>query len=420
MRTAVCCSYFTDGLVESVVENVRGSADEIHLWALEAVLPGVAPWTRGAGPLGKFQALNRLLAHARGADLILFIDDDVHLPPGFLPNYVALVSRLGVALAQPALTADSHHSHGVTVAQKGCWARRTDFVESGPVVSMRRDFLDMVAPFPESNPMGWGLDIHWSARARERGLGLAVLDAYPVTHTHRPVGDRYDTGAAGEIMTRFLAEHGLEWPEPRVLRSYRRTPEQRANYLAAFPAPPEAIAHGAGSDCAEDLPLLWAVASLVRPELAVELGTRGGVSTRTLVHALAPWGGTVVTADPVNVQDQVADLPCQFVNMSGEELVADWTTPVPFLFVDTDPHSYRQTRNWLDKWVQPWLADGGVAVFHDVIASRPEVQVAQAVRDWLREQPRTWYWQEFPGTSGLGLLWRFGDRLDWDALDGAP
>jgi predicted O-methyltransferase YrrM len=418
MKTAICCPYFADGLVESVVDNLRGAADEIHLWALESVLPRVAPWTRGVGPLGKFQALNRLLPLAPDADLLLFVDDDVRLPPGFLPNYVALVRRLGVALAQPALTAESYHSHAITVEQKGCWARRTDFVEAGPVVSMRRDFLELVVPFPESNPMGWGLDIQWSALARERGLGQAILDAHPVTHAHRAVGERYDMGAASEAMTRHLAEHGLEWPEPRVLRAYRRIPERREDYLAAFPAPPEAVAHAAGSDCAHDLPLLWAVASLVRSELALELGTRTGVSTRALVHALAPWGGTVVTADPANVQDHVADLPCQFVNMSGEELFDAWTTPVPFLFIDTDPHSYRQTRNWLDRWVQTWLADGGVAVFHDVVASRPEVQVAQAVRDWLREQPRNWYWQEFPGTSGLGLLWRLGDRLDWDALDG--
>jgi predicted O-methyltransferase YrrM len=417
MKTAVCCSYFTDGLVESLVEDLRGATDAIHLWALDAILPAVAPWTRGVGRLGKFQALNRLLAHAPDADLVLFVDDDVRLPPGFLPNYVDLVRRLGVALAQPALMAGSYHSHLITLEQKGCWARRTDFVESGPVVSMRRDFLNLVSPFPESNPMGWGLDIRWSALAHERGLGMAILDAHPVAHAHRPVGERYDIGDVGDTMMRYLAEHGLRWPEPNVLRWYRRIPERREDYLEIFPAPPEAVALGVGTDSALDLPLLWAVARLVRPELAVELGTRDGISTRTLAHALGPWGGTVVTADPVNVQTRLADVPCQFVNMSGEELFEAWTTPVAFLYIDTEPHGYRQTRMWLDRWVQTWLTDGGVAVFHDVVGARPEVQVAQAVRDWLREQPRTWYWQEFPGTWGLGLLWRLTDRLDWDALD---
>ncbi|HEV3262475.1 MAG TPA: class I SAM-dependent methyltransferase [Gemmataceae bacterium] len=413
MKTAVCCSYFRDGLVEALVEDLKAWAGEIHLWALEAVLPAVAPWTRGSGALGKFQALNRLLAHVSDVDLVLFVDDDVRLPGAFLPNYTGLVRRLRAAVAQPALTADSYYSHPITLERKGCWARLTNFVESGPVVSMTRDFLGTVTPFPESNPMGWGLDIQWSARARTRGLDLAIIDACPVAHSLRPVGDRYNMGSATEDMLCFLAENGLDWPEPAVLREYRRVYDRREDYLAAFPAPAEAVAHGTDSDAAQDLPLLWAVAALVRPELVVELGTRWGKTTRTLVHAVRPWDGTVVTADPVNAQAHVADLPCQFVHMDGEELFRVWSTPVPLLFIDTDPHSYRQTRRWLDTWVTTWLADGGVAVFHDVVAARPEIQVAQAVRDWLREQPRIWHWQEFAGTSGLGLLWRLGDRPEF-------
>ena len=73
----------------------------------------------GDGPAGQVPALNRLLAHATDAELVLFVDDDVRLPPDFLPNYLALVSRLGVALAQPALKAGSYHSHPITLEQKG-------------------------------------------------------------------------------------------------------------------------------------------------------------------------------------------------------------------------------------------------------------------------------------------------------------
>ena len=68
---------------------------------------------------------------------------------------------------------------------------------------------------------------------------------------------------------------------------------------------------------------------------------------------MAAWGGALVTADSVNVQARLADVPCQFVNMSGEELFDAWTTPVPLLYIDTDPHGYRQTRTWLDRWVRP-------------------------------------------------------------------
>ena len=37
--------------------------------------------------------------------------------------------------------------------------------------------------------MGWGLDVHWAALARERGWPIGVVDATPVGHTLRPAAD---------------------------------------------------------------------------------------------------------------------------------------------------------------------------------------------------------------------------------------
>jgi predicted O-methyltransferase YrrM len=416
MKIAVCCPYLLDSLVEQQVQDLIDRDIEIHLWALQSVLPRVAQFTRGTGQLGKAQALNRLLPYASNADLVLFIDDDVRLGPRFISTYLSIVTALGASVAQPALTANSHYSHSITLQRPGRWARLTNFVESGPVVSMTREFLDLVTPFPESSRMGWGLDVQWSAIAQAHGFRMAIVDACPVEHTFRPVGAHYDRAEAWKDMERFLAEHRLTWPCHRVLREYPRICERPSEYLAAFPAPAEAVQHGLHSDAALDLPLLWAVASLVQPELIVELGTRRGMSTRTLVHAARRWGGRVITVDPVEAKPYLADVPCEFVQKTGEDLFCTWSTPVKFLFIDTDPHSYQQTRHWLDTWVKTWLADGGVAVIHDVVTTRPEVQVAQAVRDWLREQPPIWHWQEFAGTSGLGLLWRVGDRPDFEGL----
>lgn len=413
---AVCCPYLLDGLVEQLVQDLAERDIEIHLWALQSILPGVAQFTRGTGQLGKTQALNRLLPYASNTDLVLFIDDDVRLGPRFVFTYLSVVTALGAAVAQPALTANSHYSHAITLQRQGCWARLTNFVESGPVVSMTRKFLDRVTPFPESSRMGWGLDIQWSAIAQSHGFRMAIVDACPVEHSFRPVGAHYDRAEAWKDMERFLAEHRLTWPGHRVLHEYLRIYERSSEYLDAFPAPAEVVQHGLHSDAAQDLPLLWAVASLVRPELIVELGTRYGMSTRTLVHAAQHGCGRVISVDPVDARPYLADVPCEFIQKTGEELFRTWTTPVKFLFIDTDPHSYEQTRHWLNTWVQTWLGDGGVAVFHDVVAARPEIQVTQAVRDWLREQPPVWRWQEFAGTSGLGLLWRVGDRPSFEGL----
>jgi predicted O-methyltransferase YrrM len=409
MKIDACCPYFGDGLVGEVVEALRPWCRGIHLWALDDPVPAAAPFTRGGGPAGKFEALNHLLPHTAGADLVLFVDDDVRLGPDFVPSYTAAVAAVGAALAQPALTEGSHYSHPITLRRKGCWARLTTFVESGPVVSMTREFLDLATPFPASNPMGWGIESQWRDVADRRGLRQAIIDCCPVEHSHRPVGSRYDIGAAARDMERFWADRGLRPFEPEVVREYYRIYERRQDYLSEFPPPAEAVEHARGTDSADDLPLLWAVASLVRPNVALELGTRWGTSVRALAHALDPWSGTVVTADPADCRPYLDGVNCQYVCMSGEELFESWSTPLALLHIDTDPHTYRQTRRWLDTWVKTWLVEGGVAVFHDVVSAAPEVQVSQAVRDWLREQPHGWLWQEFSGTSGVGLLWRQGD-----------
>lgn len=419
-RISVLTPYFEDGLVEAQVEGLSRWGPDIHLWALESIRSSVASYTRGSGALGKFEALNRLLPRAADSDLVLFVDDDVAFPADFLPRYAAIVAELGADLAQPALTADSHHSYPITLERQGAWARTTNFVEIGPVVSMSRAFLDLVSPFPESNPMGWGLEAHWAKVARERGMTLAIVDACPVEHRVRPIARRYDVGEAAERMGRFLAENGLDWSpgDHRVDREYLRIYADRDAYLDAFPAPPEAVAHGAGTDAASDLALLWAVATLVRPRLVVELGTRTGVSTRTLAHAARAWGGLVLAVDPEDSRPFLDGIECEFLRMTGEALYSSSDLRPQLLYVDTDPHSYRQTRSWLDTWVRHRIPEGGVAVFHDVQETREGIRVAQAVRDWLREHPRGWRWQEFPGTAGLGLLWHVGERPDFEARAG--
>ena len=415
-RIAILCAYFERSLVDALVEAAARAGADLHLWALESPWPSVAPFTRGRGRVGKFQALNRLLPWARRADLVLMIDDDVSLPDDFLPRYAAVVTALGASIAQPALTAGSHHSYPITLERPGRWARLTNFVETGPVVSMTRPFLDRVTPFPESNPMGWGLEAFWEATARRDGLRMAVVDACAVGHRFRPVAALYDTREASQRMGEFLAENDLDWsPEGhRVEREYLRIPHRRDDYLGLFPPPDEAVAHGKGTDSEHDLPTLWSVASLVRPGTVIELGTRQGVSTRTLAHAARGWGGRVITVDPDDARPYLDGIDCEPLRTTGEALYGSGGGTTRMLYVDTDPHSYRQTRHWLDTWVVNRLEEGGVAVFHDVVAARPSIRVAQAVRDWLREHPRGWRWQEFAGTSGLGLLWRPGDAPDFE------
>jgi hypothetical protein len=149
-----------------------------------------------ADGLGKFQNLNALLAaHPPGGhDWLLVVDDDVALPRGFLDRFLFLAERFGFHLAQPAHRRRSHAAWTVTRRQPGV-ARETRFVEIGPVTAFRRDTWEDLLPFPELR-MGWGLDVHWAALARERGWRLGVVDATPVRHAMRPIATGYGREAA--------------------------------------------------------------------------------------------------------------------------------------------------------------------------------------------------------------------------------
>lgn len=164
-----------------------------------------------------------------------------------------------------------------------------------------------------------------------------------------------------------------------------------------------------------DLEILWAVIKLLKPDLAIEIGTRQAVSTRTIVHAMQYAGCSrrLVTIDPDPAcKAYLRGVNCTFLQAMGEEI---FTHPVyskhyaavDFLFIDTDPHTYDQTWRWLDTWVQR-VTPGGVVAFHDIVPARPEIQVADAIRDWLKGRAG-WMWCEYPspGTgAGIGLLWR--------------
>jgi hypothetical protein len=154
---------------------------------------------------GKFQNLNVLLERAaHDYDWLLVMDDDVDLPPRFLDRFIALAEHFDLALAQPAQTLMSHAAWRVTRRRPSSLVRETRFVEIGPVTGFRKDAAEAFTPFPDLK-YGWGLDLHWSAIAAERGWRLGVIDALPVKHESAPVATAYRHADAIEEARRFLA-----------------------------------------------------------------------------------------------------------------------------------------------------------------------------------------------------------------------
>lgn len=156
----------------------------------------------------KFVLLNRLLHECDLGlyDYVLVCDDDIRLPERFVDRYLDLVTRYDLALAQPARTHESYTDHLIVERLDGLVARRTRFVEIGPLFSMRKDALRLLTPFEECSPMGWGYDFVWPVLLERSGLRMGIVDATPVAHDLRKQIQLYDGDDAALGMRTLLSE----------------------------------------------------------------------------------------------------------------------------------------------------------------------------------------------------------------------
>jgi GT2 family glycosyltransferase len=160
------------------------------------------------GGRAKFENINLMLGGQSLADRdwLLVIDDDVALPRGFLDQFLFLAERFSLDLAQPAHTRSSHAAWAVTRRRRRSVLRETTFVEIGPVTALSRATFPVLLPFPPLR-MGWGLDAHWAALARDHGWRCGVVDAVCVRHRAAPAGAAYSREAAVAEARGFLREH---------------------------------------------------------------------------------------------------------------------------------------------------------------------------------------------------------------------
>jgi hypothetical protein len=195
-------------LLPDALEELRRSRHRLRLLlgSTGQTLPALAPNTVASGlDGGKFQNLNTLwtVGVTSPFDWLLVVDDDVALPHHFLDRFIAVCEHFDLALAQPAQTLMSHAAWRVTRRRGGSYMRETRFVEIGPVTAFRSDVAHTLIPFPDLL-YGWGLDLHWSAVAAERGWRLGIVDALAVRHEQFPVANAYSREDAIEEGRRFL------------------------------------------------------------------------------------------------------------------------------------------------------------------------------------------------------------------------
>jgi len=149
--------------------------------------------------------INQLLYGFENYDWVIITDDDIEMAEGFADALIGVANYADFALLQPARTHDSYISHDFVAQFKGLVARRTRFIEIGPLVAMRRDAARLILPFADNAEMGWGFDYIWPRRVEKAGMRVGIIDAVPIAHRIRePVSGYNFENAKGE-MRRLLA-----------------------------------------------------------------------------------------------------------------------------------------------------------------------------------------------------------------------
>ncbi len=164
-----------------------------------------------------------------------------------------------------------------------------------------------------------------------------------------------------------------------------------ARWYATTPSPVLAEALGgwatAASDIHDHLGTLFYETVSVRPRLIVELGTRGGVSTRALLAAAEAVDAQVLSVDiedcssielPPRLRGRWSFVRGDDVAFAGDGFEAfcaarGLAPTAGAILIDTS-HAYEHTRAEIAAWI-PQLARPGVMLFHDTNMGR----------GWLRQ-----------------------------------
>lgn len=174
---------------------------------------------------GKFENLNALLEQHEvgGHDWLIVFDDDIELPRGFLDRFLFLAERFELDLAQPAHRRASHAAWQVTRRRPRSVLRETRFVEIGPLTAFAKSTFSTLLPFPPLS-MGWGLEAHWAAIAKQEGWRCGVVDAVAIRHRAAPAASSYSRERAIAEARAFLADRPYIRAEEakRTLTTHRR------------------------------------------------------------------------------------------------------------------------------------------------------------------------------------------------------
>jgi hypothetical protein len=179
----------------------------IGWWALDEVDPSLRELTLGKGPGLKLPLLSETMRRLGSeSSWTVISDDDLVFRKGDVVRFVRLCERAGIDLAQPARARGTQLSHGITVQVRCSRARRTSFIESGPLFAVGPRYRDRILPLPGDRGMGWGVEIDWYDLAHD-GCRLGIVDNIVMEHLGETATD-YDDAEIRHRMLEELVRHG--------------------------------------------------------------------------------------------------------------------------------------------------------------------------------------------------------------------
>jgi len=234
LESLIACTEYPNHEV-IVVDNGSGDGTVEWLHALAAANPRVR---LALNPVngGFARACNQGLAMARG-DLLVLLNDDTLVPPGWLPRLVAPLADPAVGLVG-AVTNRIGNEAEVPVSY-GTWGEMVEFAaerarrHAGEVfdiptvtmfcMAMRRDAFATLGPLDQRFEVGLLEDDDYSLRARRAGYRLVCAeDAFVHHFGETSFGKLVSSGAYNELLDRNKRRFEEKWGEP--WQPYERRP----------------------------------------------------------------------------------------------------------------------------------------------------------------------------------------------------
>lgn len=205
------------------------------------------------------------------------------------------------------------------------------------------------------------------------------------------------TDPKAALLYLLVGERKYKW-----LTSYSN---QHTCYLAKNPNMPFASHMMKETDIHEHLSTLYMLTVEFNLRTVLELGTRGGESTISLLYAAREIDGRVFSIDLDDCDETKklvmnCGLEKYWRFTQSDDLKVEWSLPIDHLFIDTS-HTYDQTLEELVKF-EPFVNPGGIISLHDSVTF-PEVSTA--VQKYLKTHDYLKAY-EYINNNGLIILFK--------------